>query len=110
MEYGWCIAARRGLTSRHPIDVSAMACVRLNADSALPITYGARLIDSTPPAMNTSPCPASIMRAAMLIASSPDAHSRFTVHPGTVSGSPASRAAMRATLRLSSPAWLAAPK
>ena len=30
--------------------------------------------------------------------------------PGTSSGRPASRLAMRATLRLSSPAWLAQPK
>jgi hypothetical protein len=29
---------------------------------------------------------------------------------GTVTGSPASKSAMRATLRLSSPAWLAQPK
>ena len=36
--------------------------------------------------------------------------SRFTVTPATDSGRPASSAAMRATLRLSSPAWLAAPK
>ena len=40
---------------------------------------------------------------------SPDAQSRFTVSPGTVTGSPASSDAMRATLRLSSPAWLAQP-
>ncbi len=40
----------------------------------------------------------------------PDAQSRFTVIPATESGSPASSAAMRATLRLSSPAWFAHPK
>ena len=39
----------------------------------------------------------------------PDAHSRLTVTPATVSGRPASSAAKRATLRLSSPAWLAHP-
>ena len=43
-------------------------------------------------------------------AESPDAQSRFTVTPATDSGSPASSAAMRATLRLSSPAWFAQPK
>ena len=32
------------------------------------------------------------------------------VRPGTLAGNPASRSAMRATLRLSSPAWLAQPK
>ena len=37
-------------------------------------------------------------------ASSPEPHSRFTVAPGTVTGRPASSTAMRATLRLSSPA------
>ncbi len=40
----------------------------------------------------------------------PEAQSRLTVSPGTEVGSPASSAAMRATLRLSSPAWLAHPK
>jgi len=74
------------------------------------MTNGARLIDSVPPAMKTSPWPVSIIRAAMLIASSPDAQRRLTVQPGTVSGSPASSAAIRATLRLSSPAWLEHPK
>ena len=42
-------------------------------------------------------------------AESPDAQSRLTVTPATDSGRPASSAAIRATLRLSSPAWLAAP-
>src|SRR5574337_629457 len=37
-------------------------------------------------------------------------HSRSTVLPGTSCGSPASSARMRATLRLSSPAWLAQSK
>src|SRR6185436_2150049 len=35
---------------------------------------------------------------------------RFSVWPGTDSGIPASNSAIRATLRLSSPAWLAQPK
>ena len=43
-------------------------------------------------------------------ASRPEPHRRLTVAPGTSTGSPASSAAMRATLRLSSPAWLAQPK
>ena len=43
-------------------------------------------------------------------ADSPDAQSRFSVTPATDSGSPASSSAMRATLRLSSPAWFAQPK
>src|ERR1700712_2160417 len=44
------------------------------------------------------------------MAESPDAHRRLTVTPATDCGSPASSAAMRATLRLSSPAWLAQPR
>ena len=40
----------------------------------------------------------------------PEAHSRLTVTPATDCGRPASSTAMRATLRLSSPAWLAQPK
>src|SRR5665213_3192477 len=48
--------------------------------------------------------------AAAPTASMPEAHSRLSVTPGTLTGSPASSSAMRATLRLSSPAWLAQPK
>src|SRR3954468_1049773 len=44
------------------------------------------------------------------MACKPLAHNRLTVKPGVVSGRPASSAAIRATLRLSSPDWLAAPK
>ena len=49
-------------------------------------------------------------RAAMITASMPEPHSRLTVDPGTSLGRPASSSDMRATLRLSSPAWLAQPK
>ena len=48
-------------------------------------------------------------RAASFTASSPLPQSRFTVTPGTVSGSPARSDAIRPTLRLSSPAWFDAP-
>ena len=65
---------------------------------------------STPPAITSSASPLRIARAAMATASMLDPHSRFTVEPGTSCGSPASNSAMRATLRLSSPAWLAQPK
>jgi hypothetical protein len=65
---------------------------------------------STPPATTTSASPQRIMRAASTMALSDDAQRRLTVMPGTCSGSPASSAAMRATLRLSSPAWLAHPR
>ena len=74
------------------------------------MTSGARLIDSTPPATTTSASPALTAWHAETTAESPDAQSRFIVTPATDSGSPASSAAMRATFRLSSPAWFAAPK
>jgi len=59
---------------------------------------------STPPAMKVSPSPALIACAALAAAWSPEPHNRFTVWPGTSTGSPASSSAIRATLRLSSPA------
>src|SRR6476469_6998824 len=40
----------------------------------------------------------------------PEAQRRFTVSPGTDTGSPASSTAIRATFRLSSPAWFAQPR
>src|SRR5690606_29716403 len=80
------------------------------ATSGLGITHGARDIDSTPPATATSVSPSAMERAAWVTASSPEAQSRFTVWPGTSWGRPASSRAIRATLRLSSPAWLAQPK
>ena len=73
------------------------------------ITNGARLMLSTPPAIISSASPALIARAAVPTASRPEPHRRLIVAPGTSIGSPASSAAMRATLRLSSPAWLAQP-
>ena len=98
-----------GLMKRQPMVVSKISALRENASSALPCTKGARVIDSTPPAMANSISPARIARAAVPTASSPEAHSRLSVTPGTLAGSPASSSAMRATLRLSSPAWLAQP-
>ena len=77
---------------------------------ALSRTYGARVIDSTPPPMNTSPSPTAIACAAELIACSPEPHSRLTVSPPTSTGKPARSSAIRATSRLSSPAWLAQPR
>ena len=79
------------------------------ARSGLAITHGARLIDSEPPATITSPHPPARACAAVITACIPDPQSRLTVAPGTLSGRPASSTAIRATLRLSSPAWLAAP-
>ena len=72
--------------------------------SGFAMTSGARVIDSTPPATKRSPSPAATAWQAPTIAESPEAQSRFTVTPATESGSPARSAAIRATLRLSSPA------
>ena len=90
--------------------VSSSFILRENAASALPITNGARDMDSTPPAIASSISPLAMARNAVPMASMPEAHRRLRVTPGMVSGSPASSAAIRATLRLSSPAWLAQPK
>ena len=100
----------RGLTKRHPIVVSSILALREKADSALPMTKGARLMLSTPPAIMSPASPLLIARAALATASRLDPHRRLMVVPGTSTGNPASSAAMRATLRLSSPAWLAQPK
>src|SRR5260221_2859681 len=66
-------------------------------------------MDSTPPAMSSSASPTATARAPSPTAMRPEPHSRFTVPPGTLTGRPASSALMRATLRLSSPAWFAHP-
>jgi hypothetical protein len=94
---------------RQPMVVSWISAERWKALSALAITRGARVMDSTPPAIARSISPALIARAAAPTASRPDAQSRFIVTPGTCGGRPERSAAMRATLRLSSPAWLAQP-
>ena len=98
-----------GFTKRQPIVVSSILAARENALSAFASTNGARLMLSTPPAMASAASPQRIVRAASASASSPEPHSRLTVAAGTSAGSPASSAAIRATLRLSSPAWLAQP-
>ena len=94
---------------RQPMVVSYTALLRLKAVSALGMTKGARLMLSTPPAIIRSASPALMARAALPTASRPEPHSRLMVAPGTSMGRPASSADMRATLRLSSPAWLAQP-
>ena len=86
-----------------------MRSPRSNGFAGFAVTSGARVIDSTPPATNRSPSPAITAWQAPTTAERPDAQSRFTVTPPTLSGSPASSAANRATFRLSSPAWFAQP-
>ena len=66
-----------------------MSAEREKASGALPITNGARVIDSTPPAMANSISPARIARPAAPTASRPEAQRRFRVWPGTDSGMPA---------------------
>ena len=68
------------------------------------MTNGARDMLSTPPAISREFSPVLMARAAIEMASRLDPQSRFTVVPGTDCGRPASSSAMRATLRLSSPA------
>src|SRR5690348_1963506 len=65
---------------------------------------------STPPATTMSAAPDWISRAALIVACMPEPHRRLTVWPWTSTGKPASSRAIRATLRLSSPAWLAQPR
>ncbi len=100
-----------GFTIRHPRVVeNSSAFPAGKGRSAFGRTQGARVIDSTPPASMIEASPTAIARAAITRASRPEAQSRLTVEPGTETGRPASSEAMRATLRLSSPAWFAAPK
>ena len=100
-----------GLVIRQPRVVEYIVALPAgNGRSDLGSTYGARVIDSTPPATMIEASPTAIARAAPTTASRPEAHSRLTVEPGTDVGSPASSDDIRATLRLSSPDWLAAPK
>ena len=53
-----------GLTKRQPMVVSKISAAREKAPSALPMTKGARLMLSTPPARTRSASPARIARAA----------------------------------------------
>jgi hypothetical protein len=104
------ISFMRLFTKRQPMVVSYTALVREKAVSALGMTKGARLMLSTPPAIISCASPDLMARAAVPTASRPEPHKRLMVAPGRSMGRPASRVAMRATLRLSSPAWLAQPK
>ena len=88
---------------------SYTSAFRLQAPSLFGITKGARVILSTPPAMYNSPSSHITALAQSIIACKPEAHNLFTVLPATLTGKPANNAAIRATLRLSSPAWFASP-
>ena len=100
-----------GLTMRQPRVVECSVSLPAgNARDGLRTTHGARVIDSTPPATTSAASSQRIARAAWIAASRLEPQRRLTVAPVTVVGSPASSAAIRATLRLSSPAALAAPR
>ncbi len=55
-------------------------------------THGARVMDSTPPAITTCASPVATKRDAIIAASRLEPHSLLTVKPGTLTGSPASSA------------------
>ena len=73
-------------TKRQPMEVSKASPGLANAVLGFSTTHGARDMDSTPPAITMSAAPDLIIWEAMVIADMPDAHKRFTVMPGTVSG------------------------
>ena len=98
-----------GFTKRHPIVVSWTSALRENAEVAFAITKGERDIPSTPPAIIKIASPDYIVRAALPIACMPEAHRRLTDTPGTESGRPAKRSAIRPIFRLSSPDWFTQP-
>ena len=99
-----------GLMNRQPMVVSSILFCLEKAEVAFPITNGARLILSTPPAIIRDCSPDLMALEAQDTASIPEPQSRLRVAPGTVSGIPDSSRAIRATLRLSSPAWFAHPR
>jgi hypothetical protein len=100
-----------GFTSRQPSVVECSAWSPCGKPrSGLSMTHGARDIDSTPPTSTSDASPVSTARLASIAASRLEPHSRLTVAPGTLVGRPASRTAIRATSRFSSPAPFALPK
>jgi hypothetical protein len=72
--------------------------------------YGARLIDSAPPATATSASPRMMACDAETMACSPLPHSRFTVKAGTVTGRPPFTAATRLRYMSLVSVWITLPK
>ncbi len=70
---------------------------------------GTRLIASTPPPMTTSMAPDITAWAAKWTACWAEPHWRSTVVPGTVSGNPAARAALRPMFMACSPTVMVQP-
>src|SRR5258705_9372021 len=79
-------AGNAGLVIRQPTCVCQSFASVGNGTSGLGSTNGARLMLSTPPATIRSASPDATARAAWVIASLPEAQSRFTVTPGTDGG------------------------
>ena len=97
-------ASNFGLMNRQPKLVSCISASRPKGWLTLLMTHGPRVMCSTPPETMRSASPMWSTRAAWMVAAMPEAQSRLMVSPGTVWGSPARSRAIRATLRLSSPA------
>ena len=97
--------------TRGLMDARAFARMRPSSHSAYSgvNSSGIWLIDSIPPASTSEAPRASIRYAASATASIPEAQLRWTVAPGTRSGTPASRAATRATLAASA-GWAQLPR
>ncbi len=72
--------------------------------------YGARLIDSAPPATATSQSPSLMAWAADTMACSPLPHSRLTVRAGVCTGSPPLTAATRDRYMSRASVWITLPK
>src|SRR6202161_1361446 len=72
--------------------------------------YGARLIDSAPPATAVSVSPSMMAWAAEMMACSPLPQSRLTVSPGVLAGSPPLMAATRPRYMSLASVWITLPK
>jgi len=83
--------------------VSNICGVLSKAELDFAITNGALLMLSTPHAIISSASPQAMVLALSIIDCRPLAQSLFTVFPATLTGKPASKAAIRATFLLSSP-------
>ncbi len=71
---------------------------------------GTRLIDSVPPATAVVAEPSMMRSAAIAMACSPDEQNRFTVTADALTGTPARRLAILATLRPCSASGIAHPR
>src|SRR5690606_26348049 len=120
----WLAGARASCRSRvtlsraatssavRPMLMYPSGAVRMSSglgDSRKPV-MGTRLMLSTPPARMTSAWPSMMRSAARAMACRPEEQKRLMVKPGTVGGSPARMAAMRAILIPCSPSGMAQPR